>query len=194
MIKLTNDIFIFENVLKNDLIYRLNKIREDLGHNDRINLDKKNEDILNEFNQFWMKEIEPKIMDEYFSTYDIENGIGYNVSEETIQSLREWIKTRWRDLYLLLYNTNTNTNAEKNVHWDFSFMTFVGCLSENFEGGVLFFPRQNVNYKLKMGDIITFPGGITHPHYVTKVTKGQRNVIVGQSLNIKDGDNGKLIK
>jgi hypothetical protein len=193
MIKLTNDIFIFENVLKDNLIYKLNKIREDLEHNDRINLAEVNREVLYEFNQFWMNEIEPKIMNEYFSTYDIENGIGYNVSEETIESLREWLKTKWRDLYMLTYNTDINSNGEKNVHWDFSFMTFVGCLSENFVGGVLFFPRQNVNYKLKMGDIIVFPGGITHPHYVTKVTEGQRNVLIGQSFNIVDGGLKPLI-
>jgi predicted 2-oxoglutarate/Fe(II)-dependent dioxygenase YbiX len=81
-----------------------------------------------------------------------------------------------------------NTNDQKNIHWDFSFMTFVGCLSENFDGGLLVFPRQNVEFKLKLGDIIVFPGGITHPHYVTKVTEGQRNVLVGQSLNLKNGD------
>ena len=193
MIKLTNDIFIFENVLKDNLIYKLNKIREDLEHNDRINLAEVDGEILYEFNQFWMNEIEPKIMNEYFSTYDIENGIGYNVSEETIESLREWLKTKWRDLYMLTYSTDINDNGEKNVHWDFSFMTFVGCLSENFDGGVLFFPRQNVNYKLKIGDIIVFPGGITHPHYVTKVTEGQRNVLVGQSFNIVDGGLKPLI-
>jgi predicted 2-oxoglutarate/Fe(II)-dependent dioxygenase YbiX len=94
---------------------------------------------------------------------------------------------------MLTYNTDMNSNGEKNVHWDFSFMTFVGCLSENFDGGVLFFPRQNVNYKLKMGDIIVFPGGITHPHYVTKVTEGQRNVLIGQSFNIVDGGLKPLI-
>jgi hypothetical protein len=187
MIKLTNDIFIFENVLKSDFICQLNKIREDIKHNDRIDLDKTDTKILDEFNIFWMLEIESKIMDEYFSVYNIENGVGYNVSEETINSLKDWLKTKWRDLYLLTYNTNVNTNGEKNVHWDFSFMTFVGCLSENFEGGILYFPRQNVNYKLKMGDVIVFPGGLTHPHYVTKVTEGKRNVLIGQSLNIVDG-------
>lgn len=185
MLKLTNDIFVFENVLNENLIDRLNKIREDSGHNNRIDLFKTNTNIMYEFNQFWEQEIESKIMDEYFSIYDIENGIGYNASEETINELKEWLKIKWRNLYLLMYDEKTNINGEKNVHWDFSFMTFVACTSQFFEGGVLVFPRQNVSYKLKIGDIIVFPGGITHPHYVTMVTKGQRNVLVGQSLNLK---------
>jgi hypothetical protein len=188
MLKLTSDIFIFESVLTDDLISKLNYIRDEVNHNDRIDLYKINTNILYEFNQFWAQEIEPKIMDEYFSIYDIDNGVGYNVSHETIKGLKEWLKMKWRDLYLLTYNKNMNTNDQKNIHWDFSFMTFVGCLSENFDGGLLVFPRQNVEFKLKLGDIIVFPGGITHPHYVTKVTEGQRNVLVGQSLNLKNGD------
>jgi hypothetical protein len=187
MLKLTSDIFIFESVLTDDLISKLNNIRDDVNHNDRIDLYKTNTTVLYEFNQFWTQEIEPKIMDEYFSIYDIENGVGYNVSDETIKGIKEWLKMKWRDVYLLIYNKNMNINDKKNIHWDFSFMTFVACLTENFDGGLLVFPRQNVEYKLKLGDIIVFPGGITHPHYVTKVTEGQRNVLIGQSLNIVDG-------
>jgi hypothetical protein len=187
MIKLTSDIFVFENVLDTNLIDKLNNIREDSKHNDRIDLYKVNTNVLYEFNQFWAQDIEPKIMDEYFSIYNIENGVGYNVSDETIKGIKEWLKMKWRDVYLLIYNKNMNINDKKNIHWDFSFMTFVACLTENFDGGLLVFPRQNVEYKLKLGDIIVFPGGITHPHYVTKVTEGQRNVLIGQSLNIVDG-------
>jgi hypothetical protein len=186
MLKLTSDIFIFESVLTDDLIGKLNNIRDSVNHNDRIDLNKTNTTVLYEFNQFWTQEIEPKIMDEYFSIYDIENGVGYNVSDETIKGIKEWLKMKWRDVYLLIYNKNMNINDKKNIHWDFSFMTFVACLTENFDGGLLVFPRQNVEYKLKLGDIIVFPGGITHPHYVTKVTEGQRNVLVGQSKNIVD--------
>ena len=187
MIKLTSEIFLFEDVLDNDFIKELNKIREDSKHKNKINLKNIDIEVLRKFNQFWFSEMEPKITDEYFSTYDIQNGIGYNVSNGTIEDLKEWIKTRWRDIYLITYDMYTNIGGEKNVHWDFSFMSFVGCLSENFDGGTLCFPRQNIQYKLKIGDIIVFPGGITHPHYVTKVTKGQRNVIVGQSHNMVDG-------
>ncbi len=188
MLKLTSDIFIFESSLTDDLISKLNNIRDSVNHNDRIDLNKTNTTVLYEFNQFWTQEIESKIMDEYFSIYDIENGVGYNVSDETIKGMKEWLKMKWRDLYLLTYNKNMNVNDKKNIHWDFSFMTFVACLTENFDGGLLVFPRQNVEYKLKLGDIIVFPGGITHPHYVTKVTEGQRNVLVGQSLNLKNGN------
>jgi hypothetical protein len=61
-------------------------------------------------------------------------------------------------------------------------LTILGGLNGGYEGGDLVFPRQNLRVKLKKGDIIIFPAGLTHPHYVDVVTSGHRIVIVGQSL------------
>ena len=187
MIRLNSEIFVFQNIINSNLISKLIQVRRDSHHTDRVNLHESNMDIFQEFNNFWMEEVEPELMMEYFSVYDVENDIGFNSSQETISNLKEWIKTKWRDLYLLNYNESSKSRAEKDVHWDFSGITFVGGLSEGYEGGLLCFPRHNITYRLNIGDIIIFPGGITHPHYVTEVTKGHRDVIVGQSLNIKDG-------
>jgi hypothetical protein len=187
MIRLNSEIFVFQNIINPDLISKLIQVRKDSHHTDRVNLHESSMDIFHEFHSFWLEEVEPKLMNEYFSVYDVENDIGFNVSQETISNLKEWIKTKWRDLYLLNYNESSKSRAEKDVHWDFSGITFVGCLSEDYEGGFLCFPRHDITYRLNLGDIIIFPGGITHPHYVTGVTKGHRNVIVGQSLNINGG-------
>lgn len=186
MIKLNPDIFLFEKVITEDLIEKLLSLREKSNHTDRINLGESDHNLLLEFNNFWMDEIEPKMMNDLFSVYDVENDIGFNVSEETIFRLKEWIKTKWRDLYLLSYTESNSTRGVKDVHWDFSGITFVGCLSDQFEGGILSFPRQGISVKLKKGDIVIFPGGITHPHCVSSITKGRRDVIIGQSLNIVD--------
>jgi predicted 2-oxoglutarate/Fe(II)-dependent dioxygenase YbiX len=68
------------------------------------------------------------------------------------------------------------------LHWDFSQFTFVICLTDDYEGGVLSFPRQNEHIRLKKGDIVFFPGGLTHPHFVNPTTSGVRDVLVGQIL------------
>jgi predicted 2-oxoglutarate/Fe(II)-dependent dioxygenase YbiX len=120
----------------------------------------------------------------YFSTYDVEKGIGLNSSDETIKQLSKFVETKWRDLFLLHYTPNSLNNGEKDIHWDFSGLSMVGCLTDDYEGGKLIFPRQNVTYRLEKGDIIVFPGGLTHPHYVEPVTKGLRDVIVGQSMTL----------
>ena len=186
MIKLNPDIFLFEGIITNDLIEKLLFLRKNSNHTDRINLGDSDLELLREFDLFWMKEIEPKMMEDLFSVYDVENDIGFNVSEETISRLKEWIKTKWRDLYLLSYTESNSARGNKDVHWDFSGITFVGCLSDQFEGGILSFPRQSISVGLKKGDIIIFPGGITHPHSVSSITGGRRDVIIGQSLNIVD--------
>jgi hypothetical protein len=186
MIKLNPDIFLFDNIIPDDLILKLLEVRKNSNHTDRIDLHLADLDLLREFDNFWMSGIEPRMMDDFFSVYDIENNIGFNASEDTVNNLKNWIKTKWRDLYLLSYNTMNSYRGDKDVHWDFSGLTFVGCLTDEYEGGILSFPRQNISTKLKKGDIIIFPGGITHPHCVSSITKGSRNVIIGQSLNIKD--------
>lgn len=54
----------------------------------------------------------------------------------------------------------------------------VVLLNEDFEGGSLVFPRQGVNYKPRLGDIILFPSNFCYPHAVTDVTQGVRYSIV----------------
>jgi predicted 2-oxoglutarate/Fe(II)-dependent dioxygenase YbiX len=55
-------------------------------------------------------------------------------------------------------------------------------LRDDYEGGELCFPRQNESIKLNKGDIVFFPGGLTHPHFVKPTTNGVRDVLVGQIL------------
>jgi predicted 2-oxoglutarate/Fe(II)-dependent dioxygenase YbiX len=49
---------------------------------------------------------------------------------------------------------------------------------DNYEGGEIHFPRQNITLKPKPGEIIYFPSCYTHVHEVKPVTKGERYVIL----------------
>lgn len=178
------DIILFENIIPNDLIDKFNNLRINSNHNNRIDIHQINRDLFNEFNIFWLNNIEKPMLDDYFKIYDVNSNKGFNVSEQTIKDIKEYVATKWRDVFLLQYSQENSGNSENNIHWDFSGITTVGCLSENYVGGILSFPRQNLKIKLYKGDVIVFPGGITHPHYVTATTEGYRNVIVGQSLTL----------
>ena len=46
-------------------------------------------------------------------------------------------------------------------------MSVIFALNDNYEGGELCFPEQNVKIKLKKGQAIAFPPYWTHPHYTT---------------------------
>jgi hypothetical protein len=185
MIKLNSDIFVFERIIPKLLIDKLVQARNSSGHTNRIDLNQIDMNLFREFDKFWLNEIESKMLEDYFGIYDIKSGLGYNVSEKTINDLKEYVQSRWRDMFLLNYSTYNSGNSEKNVHWDFSGITTVGCLSTGFTGGSLVFPRQGISHRIDIGDVIVFPGGITHPHYVTNITDGIRDVIVGQSMTLK---------
>jgi len=178
------DIFVFPKIMTDELIERLMSVRNKSGFDGRLDLHIEDKNTFYIFDNFWFSEIESKYLGHYFSTYDVEKGIGLNSSEETIKQLSKFVETKWRDLFLLHYTPNSLINGEKDIHWDFSGLSMVGCLTDDYEGGKLIFPRQNVTYRLEKGDVIVFPGGLTHPHYVEPVTKGFRDVIVGQSMTL----------
>jgi hypothetical protein len=184
MKNLGSDIFVFEKIIPEYFIDTLTELRINSKHCNRIDLVGKNLHLLYEFDRIWMESIEPDLLGEYLKIYDVEQKIGYNVSRNTIESIRKYCQTKWRDLFILHYNQENSKDTDKRVHWDFSGLTAVGALNADYEGGELCFPRHNIEYKLDKGDIIIFPGGLTHPHYVNSVRKGRRNVIVGQSLTL----------
>ena len=47
-------------------------------------------------------------------------------------------------------------------------------LNDDYEGGFLKFPNQDVQYRLKPGQVIVFRGDENNPHGVSEVTKGMR--------------------
>jgi hypothetical protein len=181
MIKLSANIFLFKGTMNDELIDKFLSIRSNIGHDDRINIDEVDQGALGSFNDFFLQHIEPLVLDDYFSIYDLEKGIGYNSSKETVKGLKEYVATKWRNVFMLRYTDDIDPFFDGNTHWDFSGFTAVVGLTSNYEGGVLGFPRQGVECRLEKGDVVVFAGGLTHPHYVTQVTKGIRDVLVAQS-------------
>jgi hypothetical protein len=178
------DIFVFPKIMEDMLINQLLSIRKNSGHSNRIDLSNVDMNVFHMLNDFWFSKIENDYLDHYLSIYNTEEGVGLNSSDETIKGIKEYNKTKWRDVFLLHYNPVNLNSGKKTTHWDFTGLTAVGCLNDDYEGGEIVFPRQNISYRINRGDIIMFPGGLTHPHYVEPVTKGLRDVIVGQSMTL----------
>lgn len=57
---------------------------------------------------------------------------------------------------------------------DFACITF---LNNNFDGGILYFPNQNIEINPIPGQTIMFPGTLEYLHGVTEITKGSRYTI-----------------
>lgn len=175
MKELSKDILLFENEVPNRIINTLNNlrvtkedIRFELNHHERE---------FSIFKNWWEKEFEPMVVKYFLQYYIPEENIFLNGD-----GLKEYIKFRWREMYYYRYTPESSTNSHKMLHWDFSQFTFVICLTDEYEGGELCFPRQDEHIRLKKGDLVLFPGGLTHPHYVNPTTSGVRDVLVGQIL------------
>lgn len=68
---------------------------------------------------------------------------------------------------------NAHASGEQHeFHWrDYSGVLY---LNDDFEGGGLYLPKQDVLIQPKKGMFVSLPCGLSHTHGVTEVTKGLR--------------------
>lgn len=192
MKEIGSDILCFNKILPANLMDELNQLvdehyeiifNRDLkyasfpfeGIRGRVEL-YKYELILNKFNRFWFDIIENQMLDYYFK---------WLTDTGQIQGYKQHAKTDWKDIFIQVYNELNTFELNQNIHCDFSGITFVACIADEYEGAYLEFPKQNVSIKLCKGDLVLFPGSYTHPHGVTKLMGGERRVLVGQSMGVK---------
>lgn len=62
-------------------------------------------------------------------------------------------------------------NYPRRVSW-------VYYINDDYEGGEIEFPRFNISYKPKAGDLLLFPSSYVYNHSVKEVTSGERYAIV----------------
>lgn len=143
-----------------------------------------NKILLNKFENVWYTILEKIILDTWFFV----NGQGssdiYKYTSEDIRKIQEYLKTEWKDLFILNYDPESAKGLENNVHSDFAHFTFSCGLVDpvEYEGGELEFPRHDFKIKLKKGEMAIFPGGLTHPHRITQLISGRRVQFIGHTL------------
>ena len=183
--ELKSTIYVIENVLSDEFIKQMLSIRTHSSRIDLISFPA----VLSYFKKYWFENIEPLVSDYFFSVFDVKNGVGLNMSEKVLNDIKNYSRTKFRNIYTLRYTPDNSQHEPKNVHIDFDNFTYVGCLNDNFEGGELSFPLQEFNVKIKKGDVVFFLGGITHPHFVNAVSAGIRDVFVVQTLPYEHNHN-----
>ena len=78
-----------------------------------------------------------------------------------------------RDAFLIKYEMEKQRDLP--LHNDASLVTGSVKLNDDYEGGVLEFPRQKFSNKdIPIGKCILFPGQVTHGHLSTSITKGTK--------------------
>lgn len=201
MVEIGNDILLFKNILDSNLLQKLNLLvdqnyeaifNRDLreakfpfeGIRGRIELYKFPE-LFSDFDYFWNLNIENQMFDHYLK---------YITDQSVVEGYKQHAKTDWKDVFIQIYNDKNTFELNSNIHCDFSGITFVACIDDRYDGGLLVFPKQNIELRLQKGDLVLFPGSHTHPHGVTKLISGERRVLVGQSMGVKQLHKfGKLI-
>jgi hypothetical protein len=176
--KLHDDIFLFENILTEEIVQKGLAYVKENSDLQSCGLEEDSE-LFTLANQLWFQHVEDVLHDEYLKHIPKE--------KEQLQDLRTFIRSDWRDMFFLRYYPENTKNLRDFVHADFSTWTFSAAFlsSDDYEGGELCFPRQSIKHKLNKGDMIVFPGGLTHMHYTENISQGERIVLVGQSMTYK---------
>ena len=191
MIEVAPDILYFERYLDRDFTKNALQLLED-KHDEMFNRELRASqfpfeqlkgrlelynysDLMDQFNNFWFDKVEDMMMKYYLMHID---------DPIVIEGYRLHGQTDWKDLFIVHYLAQKGNN-QNDIHIDFSGLTFIACLDDKYEGGELVFPKQNFEIKLGRRDLILFPGNFTHPHGVKPILSGDRKVVVGQSLGVK---------
>ena len=84
-----------------------------------------------------------------------------------------------------LFHSVMTPGAKNALHWDNYIengdedVSSLLYINDDYSGGELHFPNQNLKIKPKKGTFIFFSGDETVEHEVTTVTEGNRNAFVG---------------
>jgi hypothetical protein len=73
------------------------------------------------------------------------------------------------DIYTL---RNDGTGITEKHH-----MSGLIYLNDSYDGGEIYFSKQNLLIKPKTGDLLIFPGNINYPHEVKVITSGSRYTV-----------------
>ena len=110
-----------------------------------------------------------KILDNHYVTADFSAElINYNAGRTKVSRLKK--------------GDFNHAHCFTNYHGFNYAETIISMISQlnkttDFTGGGLYFPRQQINVSLSIGEVLVFPSGFTHPITYQKVEKGNRYLL-----------------
>lgn len=90
------------------------------------------------------------------------------------------VKGASNGLHSDIYNTDGTKYDEegRDTELKYSALLYLSEYGEDFTGGELYFPKQDLTIRPKRGLLTFFPGDLDHIHEVKTVTSGERYAIV----------------
>ena len=93
-----------------------------------------------------------------------------------------------RDAFIIKYEMDKQRSLR--LHTDASLVTGSVKLNDDYEGGILEFPRQGITNKdIPIGKCILFPGQVTHPHTSTELLSGTKYSLTIWSSRYENDEN-----
>jgi hypothetical protein len=181
--RLTQDIVIYEDFLSSDISEKLVKVLDKHAEAGSITwmpisfyesyssvLPQDNDEhvIAEGLSPNIFSEIKQGIIDAVASVHDLDpkqmSQIGYHTQ-------------KWEPgAYARKHSDNTDEHGKSGAFTRSRYAAFL-YLNDNFEGGLLQFPGQDISIKPKVGMLAAFDGGFNNMHEVTLITKGVRYTI-----------------
>jgi len=156
------------DVLSDDILL-IDFMSEDMCQN-MISLAEEKQFKIMEGDKVPAQELRLKEIDQWKKLEEHWNKIVYEIIWEYWNPCHCW---GLRDAFIIKYEMDKQ--RELRLHNDASLVTGSIKLNDDYEGGVLEFPRQKVSNKdVPIGKCILFPGQVTHGHSSSLLTKGTK--------------------
>lgn len=182
-VRLTKDIVVYENFLSPEVSAKLVKVLDkhaELGtiswmpisfyesYSSVLPLDNDEHVISEGLSPTIFSEIKDAIVDAVASVHDIDPKIVSQIGYHT---------QKWEPgAYARLHSDNTDEEGNSGAFTRSRYAAFL-YLNDDFEGGMLQFPGQDLSIQPKVGMLAAFDGGFNNMHEVTLITKGVRYTI-----------------
>ena len=182
-IRLTKDIVLYENFLSPEISAKLIKVLDkhaEVGtiswmpisfyesYSSVLPLDNDEHVIAEGLSPTIFSEIKDGIIDAVASVHDIDPKIVSQIGYHT---------QKWEPgAYARIHSDNTDEHGKSGAFTRSRYAGFL-YLNDNFEGGLLKFPGQDISIQPKVGMLAVFDGGFNNMHEVTLIESGVRYTI-----------------
>lgn len=182
-IRLTKDIVLYENFLSPEVSAKLVKVLDkhaELGlitwmpisfyesYSSVLPLDNDEHVIAEELSPNIFSEIKEGIVNAVASVHDLDPKIISQIGYHT---------QKWEPgAYARIHSDNTDEQGNSGAFTRSRYAAFL-YLNDDFEGGMLQFPGQDLSIQPKVGMLAAFDGGFNNMHEVTLITSGVRYTI-----------------
>lgn len=119
----------------------------------------------------------------------ISQDLFYSIEKHIMDVIAPQIEKYWfpllmhgvRDMFIIKYSPETQSSL--SCHHDASLVSGIIKLNDDYEGGDTYFHRQDYSNKdIPLGDVILWPGQVTHGHEGKRVTSGTKyNLVIWTS-------------